>query len=123
EVGDDPNHVYNQWNDIFQEAGEKLGKTFKIGRDDRMKDYMEDAGFVNCVQRRVRIPIGSWARDQTLKDVGDLSFLFIRQSIEGFALYLLTQVMGWRLEECQVLIAKMMNAVKQFKKFHPYYEA
>lgn len=121
-VGEDPNHVYTQWNDIFSEAGETLGKTFKIGMGSRMIDHMEDAGFVNCVQRRVRIPIGSWASDPKLKEIGDLVYLFVRQSIEGFALFLLTQVMGWKYEECHVLIAKMMNALKQYRRLHPYYE-
>lgn len=121
-VGDDPDHIYNQWNDIFGEAGETMGKTFRIGTGSRMIDYMEDAGFVNCVQKRVRIPTGSWASDPKLKEVGDLVYLFVRQSIEGFALYLLTQVMGWKYEECTVLIAKMMTAIKQYRRLHPYYE-
>lgn len=118
----DDDHVFNQWNEIFQEAGEKFGKTFKIGIGNRMLEHMEEAGFVNCVQRRFRIPIGSWGKDPKLKEVGDYVYLFCSQSVEGFALYLLTQIMGWKYEECQVLIAKMMAAVKKYRTLHPYYE-
>jgi methyltransferase family protein len=121
-VGDDPDHIYNKWNDIFLDSGEKLGKTFKIGMGTRMRDYLAEAGFVNCVERRVRIPIGSWSSDPKLKEVGGYVYLFVSQSVEGFALFLLTQIMGWKLEECQALIAKMMYAVKQYRKFRPYYE-
>ena len=121
-IAGDPDHILTQWNDTFQEAGERLGKTFKIGIGTRMVDYMHEAGFVNIVQRRVRIPIGSWASDPKLKEIGDCTYLFIRESIEGFALFLLTQIMGWKFEECQVFIAKTMNAIKQHRIIHPYYE-
>jgi hypothetical protein len=121
-VGGDPTHIYNRWNDTFLEAGEKLGKTFKIGMGTRMRDYLADAGFVNCVERRVRLPIGGWSSDPKLREVGELVYMFISQSVEGFALFLLTQVMGWKYEECQAMIAMMMRAIKNYRKFRPYYE-
>ena len=121
-VGDDPEHIYNKWDNIFIDAGKVVGKTFHIGSGCQMIEHMEAAGFVNCVQRKHRIPIGTWASDPKLKDAGELVYHFLGQSIDGFAIFMLTQVMGWRLEECQVLVTQAMNAIKQYRKLHPYYE-
>ncbi|SPO06363.1 related to methyltransferase [Cephalotrichum gorgonifer] len=120
-VGHDPDHIYNRWNDIFAESGERLGKTLKIGRDSRMRDYMAEAGFVNCTERKFRLPINGWCRDKKLKEIGMFVHMFVDQSLEGFALFLLTKIMGWKYEECQVLVAQMRAAVKD-TRLQPYYE-
>lgn len=68
------------------------------------------------------IPLGSWCKDANLKEFGDHVYLFCSHSVEGFALCLPTQSMRWDYEECQVLIAKMMAAVRNHRTFHAYYE-
>jgi hypothetical protein len=43
------------------------------------------------------------------------------QSLEGFALYMLKEVMGWEYAEIQVLVAKMRQALRNWR-LYPYYE-
>ncbi|CAI4213956.1 unnamed protein product [Parascedosporium putredinis] len=117
----DPDHIVHRWNAVFQEAGEKTGKTFKIAIGSRMGDLMHEAGFVDITERRFRLPIGAWSLDPKLKEVGHFVFAFVDGGIEGFGLYLLSQVMGWKYEECQLFIAQMRHAVKN-KKHNLYYE-
>ncbi|PKS11129.1 hypothetical protein jhhlp_002890 [Lomentospora prolificans] len=66
-----------------------------------MKDHMVDAGFVHYTEHKSRLPMGAWCRDRKLKG-GQFFISFVDQSLEGFALYLLTQVMRWNFEECRV---------------------
>lgn len=121
-VGHDPKHIYNVWTKTCLEAGDKAGKTLQIAMGSRMSDYLKEAGFINRFERRFRIPIGPWCRDPDLKQVGQFSFVFVDQSLEGFAIYLLTQVMGWEYEECLVFIAQMRDAIRNYKTLHPYWE-
>jgi len=97
-----------------------MGRTFQIY--DQMRGYIENAGYVDVVARTWKVPIGGWAKDPRLKSVGLYTLLFLDQSVEGFALYMLKSVMGWEFEEIQVLIAQMKEAWKQWKRWQPYYE-
>ena len=120
-VGHDPDHILNRWNAVFQEAGEKIGKTFKIAIGSRMHDLANEAGFVDVVERKFRLPMSAWASDPKLKEIGAYVQMFVDGGLEGFGLYLLTQVMEWRVEEAQVFIAEMRQAMRN-KRLHPYYE-
>lgn len=121
DVVTDPEHIYHRWNAVFQEAGERMGKTFKIAIGSRMKDYMGEAGFVDVTEKKFRLPISGWPLDPKMKQIGQFVQMFVEGGIEGFSLFLLTQIMGWKYEEAQVLIAQMRRAVKD-KSLNPYYE-
>ena len=88
-------HVFKQWSEVFVEAGERLGKTFRIL--DLQKQYVIDAGFENVVEKRYKMPVGPWSSDPKLKEVGRWHLLECFQGIEGWAMALLTRVMGVRL--------------------------
>ncbi|CAI4217771.1 unnamed protein product [Parascedosporium putredinis] len=121
EIANDPNHVFNRWNQIFLDAGERMGKTLKIGIGSRMGDTMAKAGFVDGVERKFRLPMGACCRDPTLKQIGFLVLHFVEEGLEGFSLLILTQVLGWRYEECQLLISQMQQALRD-QRSHPYFE-
>ena len=115
-----PDHIYHRWNNLFIEAGERMGRTFQIYH--QMRQHISDAGFVDVVEKTWKVPIGGWAADKKLKSVGMYTLMFLDQSLEGFALYMLKHVMGWEYEEIQVLVAKMREGYRQWKKWQPYYE-
>lgn len=85
-------HVFKRWSDVFVESGEKMGKTFQIL--DRQKQHVIDAGFINVVEKRYKMPVGPWSSDPKLKEVGRWHLLECYQGIEGWAMALLTRVMG-----------------------------
>jgi hypothetical protein len=114
-----PDHVYVQWNNLFAECGEKMGRTFKVAA--QMKQQIIDAGFVDVVEKKWKVPIGGWSSDPKLKRIGLYTLLFLDQSLEGFALYMLKEVMGWEYAEIQVLVAKMRQALRNWR-LYPYYE-
>ncbi|KAK7398454.1 hypothetical protein QQX98_012162 [Neonectria punicea] len=121
DVVTDPEHIFYRWNRVFQEAGKKIGKTFKIAIGSRMRDLMDETGFVDVTERKFRLPMSAWGLDPKVKEIGQFVQMFVDGGLEGFGLYLLTQVMGWQYEECQVFIAQMRQALRN-KKLNPYYE-
>lgn len=85
-------HVLSVWSRLFIGIGEKIGKTFQIA--ERAKGYMEEAGFENVTERRFKLPIGPWSKDKKLKKLGMWNLVHCESGIEGWAMALLTRVMG-----------------------------
>ena len=114
--------TYHHWAELFFLAGDKLGRTFLIARGNTMEEYAREAGFINITTKRYKLPIGGWPADPKLKQVGLYNGLFVDQSIDGFAVYPIGQVLGWTYEEVMVLVSKMRIALKDPKGL-PYYTA
>ena len=62
---DDPNKV---WLKLFREVGDKSGMTFEPAQ--RLKEWMEQAGFVNVQQKIIQVPVGQWPKDEKRKELG-----------------------------------------------------
>lgn len=83
--------IFEEWGRISLEAGEAFGKSLRIV--DEARDRMIKAGFVDVVERRYKIPIGGWASDPRLKQLGLYNRLLWEEGIEGWCMYLLTTVL------------------------------
>jgi hypothetical protein len=59
-----------------------------------MKSDIEQAGFVNVVERVLKIPLGGWAADRKLRELGRWALLGFDTGLEGYNLATLTRVMG-----------------------------
>ncbi|KAF9874167.1 UMTA protein [Colletotrichum karsti] len=122
----DPDHVFKQWARLFWEAGDITGRTFRQAEDKgpdeeiMMVKCMRNAGFVNIVHKKWKVPIGGWAKDQHLKQVGYYSGLFMDQSLDGWALKPLGEILGWSYEEILILVMHMRQALKDPKQM-PYF--
>lgn len=103
-------HVFKRWSDLFIEAGERSGKTFRIL--DLQKQYVIDVGLKNVEEQRYKMPVGPWSRDPKLKEIGRWHLLECYEGIEGWAMALLTRVMGWTFEEVQLFLAEVRTAFK-----------
>lgn len=119
-IANDGSHVFKQWCQLFWDAGDKIGRTFKIARDGQMEKLMHETGFVDVVHKEWKVPIGGWPQDPLLKRVGQYNGLFIDQSLDGFAVYPIGQILGWTMDEVMVLVAKMRAEFKNPKTL-PYY--
>lgn len=85
-------HVLAEWSRIFIEAGEIFGKTFRIAG--LAKGYMQEAGFQNVTEERFKLPVGPWSKDKRLKKLGMWNLAHCEEGIEGWAMALLTRIMG-----------------------------
>jgi hypothetical protein len=77
-----------------------------------MEQSARDAGFSDIVKKVYTIPHGQWPKDKRLKLQGQFIGLYMDMSLDGFALYPIGQVMGWTLEEVQVLVAQMRAIIR-----------
>jgi SAM-dependent methyltransferase len=116
----DENHIFNRWAANFFESGARTGRSFDFCVKGDMKKWMEEAGFVDIVHRHWKIPIGAWARDPKMKELGVFTFAFIDKSLEGFALFLLNQVLGWPMDRVQEHVKEMRDALHR-SRLMPYF--
>jgi hypothetical protein len=84
------------------------------------KDLIDAAGFVNTSERRFKMPLGPWAADKKLKEIGRWHLLEAYQGIEGWTMALFTRILGWQYEEVQVFLAKVREGFGQTMKIHTY---
>lgn len=103
------------------EAGDKMGKTFRQHEGGGIRKGLEGAGYVDVVERKWKVPIGGWSADLKLKEIGAYNLLFIDQSLEGFALFLLNVVLGWEVKEIEGLVGRMRKALRDGRNT-PFYE-
>lgn len=80
------------WSTLFIDAGEKMGRTFKHAKNS--KKLLEEAGFVDLVESRYKLPVGGWMEDKKWKEIGKWNLLFLTVGLEGMALYILKSVLG-----------------------------
>ncbi|KAH6884116.1 S-adenosyl-L-methionine-dependent methyltransferase [Thelonectria olida] len=76
------------------------------------KDWVKDAGFVNVKHQVFKIPIGPWAKDARLKDLGMCNLAQTLEGLEGFSLRLFCGVLNWPEEEVLVLLTKVRKELK-----------
>ncbi|KAK0639482.1 S-adenosyl-L-methionine-dependent methyltransferase [Cercophora newfieldiana] len=78
-----------------------------------LEQWVRAAGFTNVHCQRFSLPIGSWAKEKRLKEVGLLNLAQILDGLEAFSLRCFCQVLGWEREEVLELLekvrAEMMN--------------
>lgn len=55
-----------------------------------------------------------------LKEIGECNWMYLDQSLEGFALFLLKEIMGWEYAEIIVFVAEMRKALKDLS-LQPFY--
>jgi hypothetical protein len=84
--------IFEEWGKVSLKAGDAFGKTLRIV--DEAKGKMIAAGFENVVEHRFKAPIGPWAKDHHLKELGRYNRLQWEEGIEGWSMMLLTHVLG-----------------------------
>lgn len=105
------------------DAGEKTGRTFLVTKGGRNVKWMREAGFAGeLFVKNHKMPIGTWPRDGVLKEVGAFNLVACEQGLEGFAVYLGTQVMGYEIGELERTFAGMRRCLRN-QAYHAYYPA
>ncbi|KAH8648895.1 methyltransferase family protein [Tricladium varicosporioides] len=112
-------HFMAQWSKTLLHAAEQLGKTFAIY--DFNYEMITKAGFVDVVEKKFKVPVGTWPSDPKMKELGQWNMLFCLEGLESWSLYLLSTVLKWSYEEIQVHIMTMRKHILN-RKNHAYYD-
>ncbi|KAK4442108.1 putative methylase [Podospora aff. communis PSN243] len=128
-IGTDDNSIpddspYPTWNKFFEDAGKKRGRTFNVVDGNQQADWMKTAGFATSSIRvtKYKLPIGEWPADKRWKAVGAYNLAGSLQGLEGYGIYLGTEVLGWNLDDLKVLFARMRKDMTN-KSIHAHYPA
>ncbi|OHE97090.1 methyltransferase domain-containing protein [Colletotrichum orchidophilum] len=108
----------SRWHDLLAEAGEKCGRS--IESPSKYTSAIEEAGFVDIVNKQYIWPLNSWPKDEDLKEIGRWQFVNLDLGIEALSMGLLTRVMDWTKEEVFAFCAELRNDLKK-KEYHAYW--
>ncbi|KAJ5691958.1 hypothetical protein N7462_001381 [Penicillium macrosclerotiorum] len=101
------------WGETFIGCSERAGRSLLT--QETMLSEIEKVGFVDIHEKLIKIPLGPWARDRTLKEAGQLQLAHWNTALEGWAMWLLTKFgepTPWTTEEVQVYLAKIRLELK-----------
>ncbi|KAG7055773.1 methyltransferase domain-containing protein [Colletotrichum scovillei] len=107
-----------RWHDLLAEAGERCGRS--IESPSKYTSAIEEAGFVDIVNKQYVWPLNSWPKDEVLKEIGQWQFVNLDLGIEALSMGLLTRVMDWTKEEVYAFCAELRNDLKK-KEYHAYW--
>ncbi|EOD47594.1 putative tam domain methyltransferase protein [Neofusicoccum parvum] len=110
--------TFAQWEKDLMKASQVFGKELETAQ--RQAGWMKDAGFVNVVDDKRPSPVGPWPKNRKLKEIGRYNVPHCMDAVESFTLALFTRVLGYTVEECQVLISKLKAELRD-PKVHMYW--
>lgn len=98
-----PESPFSKWATLIAQASVVLGKDFAVAYD--IKKFMEEVGFVNVVEKKYKLPIGTWPKDKGMKELGMWYRAYFEDGMEGYAMALLTRVLNVRSHHISMLIS------------------
>jgi SAM-dependent methyltransferase len=136
----------DQWQKLVNDAAKVFQKEIRIA--DSLKQRMINQGFVDVQERivkvcliccfpvlspslphfqptrsailiRFQVPIGPWPKDPQMKEIGRYQREHMSMGIEPYTLGFIGKVLGWSEQECKILIAKVVNEVRD-RSLHLY---
>lgn len=108
-----------QWQNLWEEGVQKAGMTGRC-YPDKMADQMREAGFINIKILPFKMPIGPWAKDPMLRQSGLCTLVGLLDGVAGLSVRVYTQLLGWTVDEMEVLLAKTRKEWKT-KGIHSYF--
>ncbi|KAM6530293.1 hypothetical protein FALCPG4_008419 [Fusarium falciforme] len=118
----EPDSAMGQWGKIFVEGGNKMGRPFTVVEDELQNKALEKAGFVDIQEKKHKSPIGSWPKDEKLREIGQYAQLSMEQDFEGLILFMTNVLGGWSREEIQVYITHLRREIRSGKKHGWYWQ-
>jgi SAM-dependent methyltransferase len=106
-----------EWDDKIKEASRSFGKDMNLAATH--KQSLIDAGFVNVNDDVYKVPIGTWAKDKKLKELGLFEAAMMLDSVEPYTLALFTRVLQYSNEQAQLWMAMVRKELKD-PKLHLY---
>ena len=128
-------HDVQKWITELLQASRNFGRNPCPGP--KLEGLMKDAGFENVTVHMFKLPIGPWPKDSHLvsegeqndylqnrqaqaadpsqKTVGSWNLVQVEAGLEAFSLRLFTQLLGWKAENVQTLLANVRKDIRNPK--------
>ncbi|KAF6812573.1 methyltransferase domain-containing protein [Colletotrichum musicola] len=108
-------HIYTRWHDAAIPAANSLGKPGENAARGKLDEAMLEAGYVDLVHLKYKVPVGGWGADPKLRRIGHCVQQWAEEGMEGFGLYLLKEIAGLSYAEIQVMFAEHRAAYRDYK--------
>ncbi|GKU07475.1 methyltransferase [Fusarium langsethiae] len=104
---------------LLDEASTRIGRPFQ---DNKNKEILRDAGFVDVIETVFKWPSNAWPKDKKHKELGQWNNLNMDhfKGLEALSIAVLTRVLGWGQEEVTVFLAKVRKDINN-KAIHAYW--
>ncbi|CCE35193.1 uncharacterized protein CPUR_02124 [Claviceps purpurea 20.1] len=109
--------VLASYGDMFREGGQILKNSFFV--QEIQQRAFDEAGFVEKRVAQYKIPIGPWAKDSKLADVGRIAGAALDNDLEGYTQMIWHTVFQRSANEYNVWLASLRKAVRN-PKVHSY---
>ena len=107
-----------EWNDTYMEACRRIQRDPSWTA--KYKQWLVQAGFVNVEEKVVKWPVGPWAKDPTLKELGIFNQVNMLEGLDGFTVRLWTMALGMTPEDIHVFLVQVRKDLKD-RRIHSYW--
>ncbi|KAH0558736.1 hypothetical protein GP486_004618 [Trichoglossum hirsutum] len=114
-----PDSAYLKQHQITLHACDQIGRDASPG--EKLFSRLKAAGFQNLIHQVFKLPMGPWAKNSKLKELGAFNLLQYLEGVEGFTLAPFTRVLGWTPQEVQVFLVDVRRDCRD-PKIHAQYD-
>ncbi|KAL3426083.1 methyltransferase domain-containing protein [Phlyctema vagabunda] len=109
--------AFERWSGMLLSAAQALGRDFQVVP--KYKRLMEEAGFVDVVEKQMAWPIGSWAKGEKMKMIGMYCKEDVLQGLPAWSMAAFTRGLGMEYTEVEKLIFDVQAEIRE-KGLHCY---
>ncbi|OBS14990.1 hypothetical protein FPOA_14018 [Fusarium poae] len=106
-----------RWSKLMVDAANKIGRSITVAPE--FKSMLKDAGFIDIVEIKKKIPMNRWPKHSRYKELGTWSCYMLHSSLEGISMGLLTRL-GLTVGEVHVILAMVRRDLLS-TKIHGYW--
>ncbi|KAJ5246374.1 hypothetical protein N7468_001357 [Penicillium chermesinum] len=109
-----------EWLNRVNDASKQFGKDLNIAKD--VAGWMRKEGYVNVHDDIYKAPVGGWAKNPRMKEIGRMTRITVNDIIEPYSLALMTRVIGLSYQEVQEYMERVRAEFLNPKvHFHFYF--
>lgn len=112
--------AFYEWGLLFNEASSKYGRAMDMVDRGTTLASMKKTGFVDIHRRTFKLPTTPWPRDQRLKQLGAFCRLAMEQDLDGYAMYLFMNGLGWSQQQVAIFLARVRKEMRD-PRVQPYF--
>ncbi|KAJ2990484.1 hypothetical protein NUW58_g2927 [Xylaria curta] len=113
------NEVTDDGGTVVQ-ASNKYGRSMSMVDDGTISVSFKKAGFVDVHSRTFKLPATPWPKEQKLQQLGAFCRLAMEQDLDGYAMYLFTNALGWSEQQVTVFLARVRREMRDMR-VQPYF--
>ena len=114
------NHVSETWCELFWSVGDETAHSMRTATDQTMEKLRKKQGSTVIMHKSYKVPIGGWAKDRKLEQLGLLNWHYIDHSLDGFVVSPMGPDSGWCKEEHSELVSRMRRAIRDARSLSYY---